>query len=154
MGLSIAVVRRIISQQICLICEAEQLKVKAHFITVSGIARWCHAILKRLMGIHTCCLWVPGLWWSWYVSVYQETKPCCVLMPCFFVPAFQVKERSERTERKVSTALFLHGHWVFRGKQWGLEIWSFSCFALQTNSNAQSSRLSAFVTLLQTLLLT
>lgn len=31
-----------------------------------------------------------------------------------FVPAFQAKERSERTERKVSIALFLHerlGFW-------------------------------------------
>lgn len=62
-------------------------------------------------------------------------------MPCCFVPAFQVKDRSERTERKVSTALFLHGDWVFsfQGRQWGLEIWSLSCFALQTDSHSQSS---------------
>lgn len=38
-------------------------------------------------------------------------------MPCCLVPAFQVKERSERTERKVSTALFLHEDWVFEGQQ-------------------------------------
>lgn len=34
-------------------------------------------------------------------------------MPRCFVPAFQGKERSENTERKVSTALFLHGDCFF-----------------------------------------
>lgn len=69
-----------------------------------------------------------GLWWSWYVSVYQQTTAGCDLMLCCFVPAFQVKERSERTERKVSTALFLLGDCVFQGNQWGFEIWSFFLF--------------------------
>lgn len=34
-------------------------------------------------------------------------------MPCCFVPAFQGKEWSENTKRKVSTALFLHGDFFF-----------------------------------------
>lgn len=64
-------------------------------------------------------------------------------MPRCFVPAFQGKERSENTERKVSTALFLHGDCFFfcflQRRQWGLGIWSLSCFAQQTDSHSQSS---------------
>lgn len=62
-------------------------------------------------------------------------------MSCCFVPAFQVKERCERTERKVSTALFLHGDWAFfsGGNNGDLRFDPFSCFALQTNSHSQSS---------------
>lgn len=66
---------------------------------------------------------------------------CCDLMPCCFVPAFQVKERSERTERKVSTALFLHGDWFFcpRGNNGDLRFDLFVCFAPQTNSQSSAA---------------
>lgn len=56
--------------------------------------------------------------------------------------AFQVKERSERTERKVSTALFLFFSCMeigfIKGEQWGVEIWSFSCFCRASSQTSAS----------------
>jgi len=49
-------------------------------------------------------IWSLMVWM--HVSVYRATTVRCDLMSCCFLPAFQVKERSKRTERKVSTALF------------------------------------------------
>lgn len=55
----------------------------------------------------TCSSWASGP--SWCVSCYFGTKVHSHLMTYCCVLCFQGKARSERAERKVSTALILHG---------------------------------------------